>query len=350
MKSINHKRQSNIELLRIIAMFMVLVLHANFLALNPPTSNDLFSRPIPTITRIFIEALSVVCVNVFVLISGYFSIRPNIQGCCKFIFQCIFFLFPIGLISHICFGTQLKYDFLFMNQDCYWFVKAYIGLLIIAPVINSFIEKVTQKQLLTWIIFFYLFQTLYGGFISKGADFFLKGYSTLSFIGLYTLGRYVRLYPSKYTNQSMIKSFSIYLIITMIMTLFSILGLKYISNVGISSKVLNQCVACYVNPFTVIASLYLLLSFTKLHFSSRIINYIAASSFAVYLLHTNPALLGIYTEKMKLLYDTFNGIYYLFIISGTLIAIFITAIIIDQIRLYFWNLINKTYTNLLRLI
>jgi surface polysaccharide O-acyltransferase-like enzyme len=81
-------------------------------------------------------------------------------------------------------------------RDFGWFIKAYIGLLILSPILNTFIENTTEKQLRWTIIYFYIFQTLYGWF-PGGAQFFEYGYSTMSFIGLYLLARYLRLYKQE---------------------------------------------------------------------------------------------------------------------------------------------------------
>jgi surface polysaccharide O-acyltransferase-like enzyme len=64
------ERDSNIELLRIVAMILVMVVHASFLAIGVPQTIDAISLPIPTYYSFFVEAVSVVCVNVFILISG----------------------------------------------------------------------------------------------------------------------------------------------------------------------------------------------------------------------------------------------------------------------------------------
>ena len=84
-------RESNFELLRIIAMFMVLILHADFQALGAPTRADIISSPITSTLKVFFEMASIVAVNVFILISGWFGIRPSIKGFCKFAFQYLFF-------------------------------------------------------------------------------------------------------------------------------------------------------------------------------------------------------------------------------------------------------------------
>lgn len=70
-------RQSNMELLRMIAMFMILVIHANMISLPRPTTIDLTANPLPTSIRYFIESLGIVGVNVFVMLSGWFLINTR---------------------------------------------------------------------------------------------------------------------------------------------------------------------------------------------------------------------------------------------------------------------------------
>ena len=68
----NKQRLSNIELLRIIAMFMILTVHADYWLLGIPTLEDICISKVSVFTRILIEQLCVVGVNVFVLITGWF--------------------------------------------------------------------------------------------------------------------------------------------------------------------------------------------------------------------------------------------------------------------------------------
>ena len=81
------KRLSNIELLRIIAMFMILVIHANMVALPHPTTDDLVSLPLSTTTRYFIESFGIVGVDIFVLISGWFLINTIAKNFYSLFFQ-----------------------------------------------------------------------------------------------------------------------------------------------------------------------------------------------------------------------------------------------------------------------
>ena len=64
------KRQANFELLRICAMFMVVVMHWLFNSRSLPENG----RPLDNIgvRAVFLESFCLVAVNAYVLISGYF--------------------------------------------------------------------------------------------------------------------------------------------------------------------------------------------------------------------------------------------------------------------------------------
>ena len=59
-------RQSNIELLRILAMLFVLIGHANGLVLGLPATEDFQNNPLSSFCRILFTSLAVGGVNIFV--------------------------------------------------------------------------------------------------------------------------------------------------------------------------------------------------------------------------------------------------------------------------------------------
>ena len=130
--SLVKSRKSNFELLRIVAMFMVLVLHADFVALGVPLRDDVMSYPVLSTLKVFMEALSIVAVNVFVLISGWFGIRPSLRGIAKFLFQCLFFAIGAYVVMLICGNVELTLkgvaDSLMLTGASYWFIIAYLCL------------------------------------------------------------------------------------------------------------------------------------------------------------------------------------------------------------------------------
>ena len=161
----NKERASNIELLRIVSILFVMILHANYLALEPPSPTDITASFGNAFIRSFIEALSCVCVNIFVIISGWFGIRFKVVRLLELIFQVIFisfllyaFMRSIGLT-----GTMESADFfqlLFIKNGAYWFVRAYLILYVFAPVLNSFVDNIDRNQIRLFLIGFFVFQSI----------------------------------------------------------------------------------------------------------------------------------------------------------------------------------------------
>ena len=182
-------------------MFLVLLFHSDFLCLGIPTEYDIKGDITSTLFRTFIESVSVVCVNIFVLISGWFGINTTFKGLVGFIFQCLYFL--IGTYIITCFlginsftATGLKGCF-FLLSSSNWFIRAYIGLYILSPVLNTFLKKSSKTELKRFLILFYIFQTIFG--CTNICSFIAWGYSTFSFIGLYCLAYYIRNYVKSMT-------------------------------------------------------------------------------------------------------------------------------------------------------
>lgn len=329
-------RQSNFELLRILAMFLVLVVHADFWAIGAPNYEDFISTPLNAWTRTIIESAAIVCVNVFILISGWFGIKPSFKGLANFLFQCAYFLFGIYLIMLITGRSTLTIRAIaecFSITPINWFIKSYIGLYIVSPILNAFIDKASRLQFTGTLIAFYVFQTIWGW--SGAAKYFEQGYSAFSFMGLYLLSRYVKLF----VNQDVSKwGGVIYLICILLNSVLLYATTRWhLSIVDFS----------YINPLIVIGALGLLMFFTRTRIKigvNRHINYIGASAFAVFLIHTNPNVGSpIFKPFIYQLYSYFDGILCLVVIFTALVLIFALAILVDQPRKWLWKQIVKIY-------
>ena len=340
------ERDSNMELFRMLAMFLVLVVHADFFSLGPPSNIEILESPFSSFARLFFESLSIGCVNMFVLLSGWYGIRPKINSFCSFIFQCAFFLFGIYafcLLFHLSeFNIQGVMGCLLLLK-WNWFIKAYLLLYIISPVLNSFVEFSTQKQYRNVLICFFIFQSIFS-WIVNAAVFFESGYSTISFIGLYLLARFF----AKYKETLVQYDKKVYLFIFVIVTFIGTITAYLFGRFGI--PYLPALIFRYDSPVVIMASLSLLIYFSKLHFHSKIINWIGASSFAVFLLHTSPNLCEQYfVPIVKKIYQQSDGLLCILSIGSFLILIYLVAILLDQIRKIMWHrleplLLNKVST------
>lgn len=68
-------RQSGIELARILSMLLVVLSHASVYSVGMPKIADFEAYPLSSSLVCVYEAFTYVCVNVFVLFSGWFGIH-----------------------------------------------------------------------------------------------------------------------------------------------------------------------------------------------------------------------------------------------------------------------------------
>lgn len=330
-------RQSNIELLRIVAMFMVMMLHVNNTALGLPTTEDAQTAILPTLTRIFFELLSIGSVNVFVLISGWFGIRFSWKSLTTFIFQCVFITWGMLLVM-VCFGfvplTLRNLDVnLFVRS---WFVQAYLGLYLLAPALNLLIEN-NKKRHSQIVIGLFLLELFYD-FLPPSEPLFKAGYSTMHFVLLYMIARYVKLYGVF----SFVRKWSFCLF------LLTVVGGTVVQFIGIQHGIASIFwIGVYSSPVVVFAALCLLLSFLKLNLQNNFVNKVAVASFAVYLLHTNPLVLSDYFMKGAIeIYHNSVGFIYLICICLYMIAWYVLAIVVDFVRQFVWCQLSPLIENL----
>ena len=92
------ERDSNIELLRIVLMVLVLVFHASYTSLEPPMKVDISVSLNSSFLRALSESFSVVCVNAFILISGWYGIKVRWSRFAELLFQVIFISISIYVI------------------------------------------------------------------------------------------------------------------------------------------------------------------------------------------------------------------------------------------------------------
>lgn len=275
------ERQSNFELLRIIAMFLVLAVHANYFALDGgPSAQECATRVISSMTRIVLESACIVCVDVFVLISGWFGIHFKWKSLLNFLFQVFFFGIIIYAFCVIFLDVPLNIKGIaacFQITTWNWFVKSYLLLYLMSPILNTFCNQSDKKDFLLVLISFFSFQTIYG--LTGSAKFIEQGYSTISFIGLYLLAQYIRKFATFFSEKSILFHCIGYFLCVAMLSI-----LEFISR--FTNHPTGQ-IFSYINPVVILASVFLLLFFSKLRFTNRLVNWIASSCFAVFLLHTN---------------------------------------------------------------
>lgn len=331
-------RNSSFELLRIIAMFLIVLSHYS-------VHGQIVSQNLDfSFCKLLLQSvvLGNLGVDIFVMITGYYTYNKefNYTKIFKIIIHTLFYSILIYLIFMLLgvISFNIK-DFikalLPVTFGEYWFISVFFVLLLLTPFLNYFIEKITRKQHVMIILLFMLIWSIIPTLTTSP----FYGNETLQFIMFYLIGAYLKKYPnniiSKNNNDRKFLLFcSILLFISML--LLNILAIRW--------NMFNHGTWFYIREsFLVIGiSASLISIFSKLTISSKMINVLASTTFGIYLIHDNP-----YMEY--LLWDVLfaNGkyIYSTYIIGHMIVsvmAVFISCAFIEFFRLLlFGKLFDK---------
>lgn len=312
-------RQSNIELLRIVTMFFILILHVNIKGLWGNIEEDF---PLLNIGSNFAESFAVIAVNCFILISGYFQINFKISSITRLLFQCVFYNLLICIIYSICLGkfsihTLIHETFVFSH---WWFVKSYILLIIFSPILNSSIQTLERK------VFFIVLVLL---LVLRVNEF--------NFFLLYLLGGFIR----RFYCVDLLSRFRIHFIGLYI--LISIISGVFLSYFRLNTPQYIPYIIGYNSLFVICSSVFFFLFFLTLKVKNTVINSVAVSVFAVYLVHEHHLVSPYFTNFIKsliLLSEKNQFILFLYLLVFV-VLVFIISVLIDKGRLFLVNFLNE---------
>ena len=280
-------RQSNLELLRIVAMVIIVMHHFGI------HGEFSFSSETISINRLWIQFITMggrLGVNIFVLISGYFlvstsSIRTikvlKLWGQIFFYSITIFFVFSVLGLRPFSIAELIRHLAPIIYSQ-WWFASLYFVLYLLTPYINRLLRTFDKKQyicFLALLIFMwsivptFTMQTLYSNYL-------------LWFIVTYSIAGYFKIFgvKTKLTGVQLIGlSITGILLTFSVVVLFDILGTKipFFSENALYLYEMNMA------PMWIIAVL-MFLGFSKLDIGhSKILNMISSATFGVYLIHDN---------------------------------------------------------------
>lgn len=182
------KRLLNIELLRIFSMLLIFLWHigGHFMPYVPAEAN--VSNSIINYAGLFITFH----VDVFVLITGYFGIRKRSNAFVKTLSLCIFYALVLNILVAIngsCFS--FKEVLMPLSNSPWWFLKVYMLLVLIAPVIEKYIKNASEKDFIIILGVAFLFDVYFGFFLHL-TPYYNHGYDIFNFILVYLLGCLLR--------------------------------------------------------------------------------------------------------------------------------------------------------------
>lgn len=326
-------RQSNFELLRIVSMLMVLAVHIDGASLGLPEPLGC----IATLTardwwRLGVESIAIIGVNCFTLISGYFGIRLTRKGMVRFLSECL--IYSVGLYvvasaakpAGFSLGGLINSALILTHTDL-WYVPAYFILMLLAPLINAGVEKLTRRQL-TELTLLLTALTVWCGWW-WGGKFNPTGYTPLQLVYVYVIGRWIRLYAPEVRSARTVWSAA--WAASVVMILVSALWLPSLKAFA------------YNSPLVLLATVSLFMLFRTFSFSNRTVNWLASSAFAVYLIHKTPVVWGgVMRPTVVKLWTALSLPEFTLAAIALMTGIYLACAIVDSLRRKAFTLFKST--------
>lgn len=329
------ERDSNIELLRIIATLFIMMLHCNGWMLSEYGGVDSWFAHGNAIgiSRVNIQNITVLGVDLFILISGFYGLRPKLKSIVNMFTLLLFFY--VGCYSWNCVlghdtfaWSNFGSNFLAFSR-ANWFINSYLFIMLLSPLINAFANSVSTRQLGFYTLIYCLLTIYFGSIVNNQYWWYNGGYSVVMMIGVYLVGRCLSRITEKIES---IKYRYLVLAFVVLIAIMSIIRI-FASD--------EEAWLNYGSPITIIAaSVFFMLFYRMPKFHSKVINWIGSSCLAAYVLHTcYPMFPWLIRKDVSFLNDAYP--LYCIKISAVIGGIFVLAILLDKVRmLLFKPLIN----------
>lgn len=308
-------RNSNHELLRLIAMFMIVLIHANMYL------SHFVQGVIWTICNGVVNGICNIGVSCFILISGYYGVKPDSGKIVKM--ECmmityslletviLYLAFPEQMVGSVLLEQLVKSLIPFISRK-YWFYSCYICLICFSGYIQKFINCLSREEfkkfLCVSVFLFSVLPTLF--YFELVPD---NGKGLIQMIMIYMAGRYIRMYR----DVSLPKKKAVLLFAA----LWVINGVSHEFPVLIAGIDLHLCKDNSITNLVMAVILFYL--FKDIQLKSVFVNQIASYVFAVFAL--NNTLVTVLLPKI-------SGIGGVGTFAGTVFLIFVCCLLIGVIR------------------
>lgn len=305
-------RLSGIELLKLIAMFLIVLSHTgpyygetyveSYVNLRLATTN------VQNLFLIFFVYLGQVGNCMFLACSAYFLLEQQtvkINKVLYFLGDCFFFSLTF-LSVFLLTGWEIPKSLIFkqffpITFESNWFIGCYLLLYIIHPALNLIIRNLSQKQLLLvdlagLVLYSFLQMLVRDSFYYTR----LVGFMLIYFLMAYCKQYLKRTFRNKKLNLAL-------LIISTVL----LIGLILVSNVlglftdTFCEKMLHYCI--FVNPFIILIAFSAFYLCKEWNLRSNVVNSCASVTLYLYIIHENP-LFGTYARPVcfAYIYQTFT--------------------------------------------
>lgn len=311
-------RDSGLELLRILALLLTFWMHGA----SSYSNNELSAW-----LCIAIETVGNIGVTLFILISGYFSVKLKPIKMIQLDMMIVFYCW-IGLALRFLWGEAqaysgeqiLSYVFPVIGRNS-WYFTCYFALVFLSPFLNEFVEKVSRdtlkRLLVTMLVIFSGITTFCFFDITQDG-----GKGIVNMIMIYFLGRYIRKYGD-HLPASRPKLIGGYLLVTAV-------GIALNGALYVVTGTMQNRFARDNTLFTIAAAVCVFLIFKDIHFESRLVNRVALHVPAAFIMEWT--LRGIITHYMFDYLAWRESNWHELILLGISALLIVMGTVIDMVR------------------
>lgn len=290
-------RMANLELLRCIAMMMVVVLH--FLG-KGDLLPALDSRNMEAVgyAAWLLESFCIVAVNVYMMISGYFLCTSSfkLSRLVSLWLQIEFYSIIFGLTGALSgiltktpFDTHYILTLIFpVSMDHYWFLTAYIFLYLLLPFIGKAVKQMSRQQLQWSVILLFSVFCLLKSILPLRLETDQMGYDCIWYLCVFLAAAYMRRFGVPFLER---KGRGLCLYVICCLAVFAgTMGLRAVYLKTGSLKLMLKMFLEYNHLFPFLAAAGLFAAFKALRVPDRaaaLVTRISPYTLGVYLLHEN---------------------------------------------------------------
>ena len=323
------ERDSSLELLRIVAMLMIVGAHfAQHGGFNFSTTEISVNR----LWQQFLYMHGHFANDIFVLISGYFLVKSQEVRAAKVIGlplkAFVYCLLVVGLL--IFFKVPFTFRELYRQ---WWFIKTYFVLYLIHPYLNILLNNLTREEYKKMLIMLGLYWSLLPVFIRWS----FESSNLINFIYLYSLAGYFNLHAKNFGDKKFVFYGILFMFLNLVtLIIFDVIGLK-VSLFGERAQYFRGM----MRPFTLLGALCFLLGFRNFSFKSKLINVIAAATLGVYLLHENIFMSKWLWQTVFHTASFQDSPYLIPYTLGVVILVFAACVVIEIVRSKIFRIISR---------
>lgn len=336
-------RDSKFEFLRTLCMFMIVVWHMGSHGISNQINVYEDMSNINSYLYQVIRFLSVIAVNCYVLISGYFLSKSKFKV--KKLIKLLIEVFSFSIIIYVglvIFGIEQFQPINFLMNFFpiffvkYWFVSIYIVVYIFSPYLNVLIKHMNKKEYLSLLGIAFFTLSVWQFVFPNNYLGINNGYSPANFIFLYLLGGYIRNYGAFFKAMKQYHYLSLYFLLA---AFSAMLVMKFL--------VARNYLFHYNSPMVIIMAYCLFMFFDYFTFQSKGINTLAKYVFGVYLIHDNRMIRRLLWNEYVPLETIAQGpfiIIKILVVSGMIFIIcLIISFILETISNQIYEVMVKQY-------